>query len=172
MQPANPGVLHVALYVHEVLFGLHVLHAPIPVVGFLHLALEVNHLQCLAQFRVARTNVHAVPAAETVHHADLHTEVHTFHCCRGLHLAGRALEALDLLLVHDERTDAGVRTYIRALVTFDTVLRVPYRHESRHAAFLKFRCTRLPNAVLDALERADRQQVAVLCVDGASLNNR
>ena len=44
----------------------------------------------------------------------------------GIHLGG----------IKHERTDSCVRAYICTLVALDTVLFIPLRHESRHAALL------------------------------------
>ena len=76
---------------NEVLLGSDVLYAVVPVGSLSELSLERYHLERLACLRVTRTYIDAVAAAEAVHNADLHTEVHTLHGSRSFHLAGRNL---------------------------------------------------------------------------------
>ena len=73
---------------NEVLLGSYVLYAVVPVGSLSELSLERYHLERLACLRVTRTYIDAVAAAEAVHNADLHTEVHTLHGSRSFHLAG------------------------------------------------------------------------------------
>ena len=73
---------------NEVLLGSDVLYAVVPVGSLSELSLERYHLERLACLRVTRTYIDAVAAAEAVHNADLHTEVHTLHGSRSFHLAG------------------------------------------------------------------------------------
>ena len=80
-------VLDVGSDVNEVLFGSDVLYAVVPVGSLSELSLERYHLERLACLRVARTYIDAVAAAEAVHNADLHTEVHTLHGSRSLHFS-------------------------------------------------------------------------------------
>ena len=58
-----------------------------------------------------------------------------------------------------------MRTNISTLVALDTVVCIPYGYESGYTALLVLRRTCGPCTVLNALEGADGQQVAVLSVD-------
>ena len=58
-----------------------------------------------------------------------------------------------------------MRTNIRTLVTLDTVVSGPNRNEGRHTTFLELGSSCRPCTVLDALERANREEVTVLTVD-------
>ena len=148
------------------LLGSYVLYAVIPVSSLAELALEIDHSKCLACLRITRTNIDTVTATEAVHHADLHTEVHTLHGSRSFHLAGSStVEACEFFLIEHERTDTSVRTNIRTLVTLDTVVSSPNRNEGRHTTFLELSGSCRPCTVLDALERANREEVTVLTVD-------
>ncbi len=81
-------VLDIRSDVDEVLLGSHFLYAVIPVGSFAELALEIHHSECFADLRITRTYIDAVTAAEAVHNAYLHTEVHTLHGSRSFHLTG------------------------------------------------------------------------------------
>ena len=130
------------------------------------MAFQINHLKGFACFRVTRTNIHTVAAAKAIHNAYLHTEMHTLHGSRCFHLACLAVEAFHLLLIHNERSDASVRTYISTPITLYTVICFPNGHKSTYATFLELTGTGLPNAVFNTHKGGNRQQVAVLRVDG------
>ena len=61
-----------------------------------------------------------------------------------------------------------MRTYKRTLVTLATVLSGPSRNEGGYTALLISGSTLRPSTILDTLEGADGQQVAILSVDGAN----
>ena len=106
-----------------------------------------------------------VAAAETVHDAHLHAELHALELCRSQHVELSSVEACSFLLVHNEWADGSVRTNEGTLVTLDTVLAVPSRNEGRHTTLLVSSCALLPHTVLVALVSRNWEEVAVLCVD-------
>ena len=58
-----------------------------------------------------------------------------------------------------------MRTNKCTFVTLDTICRIPFWNKCGNTTFLKCRSAILPSTVLNALECAYREQVAVLCVD-------
>ncbi len=160
------AVLHIQGDIHEILLRRHMLHAVIPVLLVVELALHMYHLEGLVAL-LAGTYISAVAAAETVENVNLLHEAHV-----GEHLADsrNGMLLLErrcriLLLVEHEGTDGGMGTYIRALVTLDTVLGIPLGNESRHTALLEAGSALLPCAVGIIPEHAYGKQVAVLGVD-------
>ena len=94
--------------------------------------------QMSAQFLDEPSEQVRAAATQTVEDGGLNAEVHALHGGRSLHLecVVGSSEALDLVLVEDERTDGSVRTDVGALVTLDTVVLVPNRNEGLHTALL------------------------------------
>ena len=93
--------------------------------------------------------------------------MHTLQGCRSLHLHGRCIDALELVVGENERTDGSVRTYERTLVTLCTVVGIPYRNEGGHSALLPTGRAVLPCTVDGVIfyEVGNLQQVASLSVD-------
>ena len=94
--------------------------------------------------------------------------MHALHGGRSLHLEGlEAVEALQLVVGQNERTDGSVRTDVSTLVTLDTVVLVPSGNEGLNTALLVSGSTHLPRTVDSAVldKCTDRQQVAGLSVD-------
>ena len=137
--------------------------------GFqLHLGsvgVERHHLEGLLTL-LARADIGAVAAAETVEHGGLNAEVHTLHSLRSQHVDGLALKLGGLLVVEDERTDGSMRTAEGTLVALDTVLRIPLGDESLDATLVVGGGAGIPVAVGRAKlhEVGDLQQVAGLSV--------
>ncbi len=126
----------------------------------------MNHLQRLLTL-LARTDIRTVAATETVKNIDLLNETHTGECLADggdrMLFAERCCSSL--LGCEDKRTDTCVRTNVRTFVTLDTVLRIPFRNESRDTALLISGCALLPCAVSTVGKRAYREKVSVLRVD-------
>ena len=100
--------------------------------------------QMSAQFLDEPSEQVRAAATQTVEHRSLDAEVHTLHSGRSLHLESivGSSEALDLVLVEDERTDGSVRTDVSTLVTLDTVVLVPNGNEGLYTALLVSSSTR------------------------------
>ena len=113
-------------------------------------------------------------ATQTVEDRGLDAEVHALHSGRSLHLECivGCCEALDLVLVEDERTDGSVRTDVSTLVTLDTVLAlaseqvravlVPNGNEGLYTALLVGGCARSTFGRL-ASPRTSQEPSTVLC---------
>ena len=157
------------------MFRSNILHQLIPVLCFLlhvfSIGVEGHHGECFAKFRIARANIGTVAASQTVEHRSFNAEVHTLHSCGSLHLDGvECVETSQFLVGENEGSDGSVRTNECTLVTLDTVVFVPNRNESLHAALLVGGCSVLPRAVNGVVLHKVRnlQQVAGLSIDGAN----
>ena len=74
--------------------------------------------------------------------------MHTLHSGRSLHLDGvETVEGGELIVGQNERTDGSVRANEGALVTLDTVLRIPNGNECFHTTLLVGGGTVLPRTI-------------------------
>ena len=94
--------------------------------------------------------------------------MHALHSGRSLHLESlQTVEASQLVVGKNERTDSSVRTDISTLVTLDTVVLVPSGNEGLNTTLLVSSGTNLPRTVgcAELHEVRNLQQVTSLSVD-------
>ena len=76
----------------------------------------------------------------------------------------RSINACELLVCQDERTNSCVRTNERALVTLYTVVYIPYRHECGNATLLPASCAVVPCTVNSVIFHEVRNLEKVTCL--------
>ena len=134
---------------------------------------EGNHLESLLELAcllvlLSGANVGTVAATQTVENRGLDAEMHALESCGSLNLLClETLDASQLVVGKNERTDGSVRTNERTLVTLDTVLYVPYRNECLNTTLLESCCAVLPCTVDGVVlnEVGNLQEVTCLAVD-------
>ena len=124
---------------------------------------ERHHGQRLLAL-LARADIRAASAACAVIRRDSNRKLVILHAeHRKRFLALR--KCCRLIGIQRERTDNGMRAYIRAACTLDAVVRIPDRHHNRNAALLICSRSGRCRAVNVILECGDRQLVALLGTD-------
>ena len=133
----------------------------------IELSLCENHFEC-SLLGLCGTYVHAERATHTVKRRYCDGEFIIFaslthHLSRELCASG---SLCGFVCAHSEGTDSGVRTYIRTLVTLNTIFSVPYGNFNRNAALVVSGRTLRICAVCTILECGNGERVALHCVYG------
>ncbi len=162
------GELRVLHALHLVQDSVLVAYLGVEVIEVLLLVnlLEVgSHLERRNLLGGSRADIDAVAAACAVGDRDRDGELVALE----VGLSFRHLESFrslcGLFLVHEERTDDGVRADIRAVVALDAGLRIPYRNRYGHAALLECRSSCRHGAVHVRHECANRERITILGVN-------
>ena len=150
---------------HRVSLMCNFVHSEIPVSNFSFLCFQRLHFQSLVR---SRTYYCTAAAAQAVQRGNLHSVFQTCKCCAAL--CFYSLECCGSLsqffVCYQNRSDCSVRTYIRALVTLDTVFSVPFGYVNCNTTFFVSSCTCREVTVFSAGECGYGQLVAFLCVHG------
>jgi len=125
------------------------------------MCLESGHCDSLY---LIRTYVYTRTTSCTVECGNNDCELVTWHLVEILHLHSfRSLSCLSLC--HSDWTDCCMRTYIRTLVTLDTLGSIPYRNVCCNTTLLVCCCTGWSPACLVFLNNRYRNCVTLLSVD-------
>ena len=132
---------------------------PISLLGFV-LFFERLHNQSLV---LCRANICAVTAAGAVQLRNLNAEVEAFHAFADGFLGNKAFRCILLIFfIQKERTNDRMRADIRALVTLNAVVHLPFRHEQSNAALFELRGAVIPVSVFMTCEGRYRQVIAFI----------
>ena len=135
----------------------------VPVCLFGHLCIQRFHYQ---SFFFCGTCCYADTTALTIQRIYLHTEFVLFDVASadGIQYCVGFRSVSRFFFCQQERSDCSVRTYIRTLVTLDTVCCDPFGNVDGNTTFFECGCAQRSCTVFSACEYGCRQQIAFQCV--------
>ena len=126
--------------------------------------IQLHHFKSLLP---GRAYLDTAAAALTIQRADLQADFHPLQRFAVGFAGNKSIGSSGFFfLIHQNRTDSGVRADHRTAVALDAILRQPLRYEIRHATLLILRGTHRECAVCRLQKSTDRQLITLLGVDG------